>query len=138
MLFNDTSLLSRREWRSRAVPVADGFMFEAAETPEEKLFNMQLGQLHRQSHWTYVGSHTEYNREHMKDQTMRGWFSYPVESQELLIDGATAMAAGVGTRLLGTVRASSTSRKARWPMRADATSKRSSTSSRSTTPCSGR
>ena len=27
---------------------------------------------------------------------MRGWYSYPVESQELLLDGATAMAAGVG------------------------------------------
>lgn len=96
VLFNDTSLLSRREWRAHAVPVADGFMFEAAETPEEKLFNMQLGQSTGKVTWTYVGSHTEYNREHMKDQTMRGWFSYPVESQELLIDGATAVAAGVG------------------------------------------
>ena len=44
VFFNDTSLLSRREWRSRAVPVVDGFMFEASETPEDKLFNMQLGQ----------------------------------------------------------------------------------------------
>lgn len=96
VLFNDTSLLSRREWRARAVPVADGFMFEAAETPEEKLFNMQLGQSTGKVIWTYVGSHTEYNREHMKDPTMRGWFSYPLESQELLIDGATAVAAGVG------------------------------------------
>ncbi|MGA2146314.1 MAG: alpha-amylase family protein [Bryobacteraceae bacterium] len=96
VLFNDTSLLSRREWRSRAIPVADGFMFEAAETPEEKLFNMQLGQSTGKVTWTYVGSHTEYNREHMKDTTVRGWYSYPVESQELLIDGATAIAAGVG------------------------------------------
>jgi hypothetical protein len=32
----------------------------------------------------------------MKDPAMRGWFSYPVESQELLLDGATAIAAGVG------------------------------------------
>jgi len=96
VLFNDTSLLSRREWRSRAIPVTDGFMFEAAETPEEKLFNMQLGQSTGKVTWTYVGSHTEYNREHMKDTTVRGWYSYPVESQELLIDGATAIAAGVG------------------------------------------
>jgi hypothetical protein len=96
VLFNDTSLLSRREWRSRAVPVADGFMFEAAETPEEKLFNMQLGQSTGKVTWTYVGTHTQYNREHMKDPTMRGWFSYPVESQELLLDGATAIAAGAG------------------------------------------
>ena len=96
VLFNDTSLLSRREWRSRAVPVVEGFMFDAAETPEEKLFNMQLGQSTGKVIWTYVGSHTEYNREHLKDDHVRGWFSYPVESQELLIDGATAVAAGVG------------------------------------------
>jgi hypothetical protein len=96
VLFNDTSLLSKREWRSRAVPVVDGFMFEAAETPEEKLFNLQLGRSTNKVIWTYVGSHTEYNREHLKDDKVRGWFSYPVESQELLIDGATATAAGAG------------------------------------------
>jgi len=96
VLFNDTSLLSRREWRSRAVPVVDGFMFEAAETPEEKLFNLQLGRSTNKVIWTYVGSHTEYNREHLKDDKVRGWFSYPVESQELLLDGATATAAGAG------------------------------------------
>lgn len=96
VLFNDTSLLSRREWRSRAVAVADGFMFEAAETPEDKLFNMQLGQSTGKAIWTYVGTHTQYNREHLKDERVRGWFSYPVESQELLLDGATALASGVG------------------------------------------
>jgi hypothetical protein len=96
VLFNDTSLLSRREWRSRAVPVVDGFMFEAAETPEDKLFNMQLGQSTGKVIWTYVGTHTQYNREHLKDDRVRGWFSYPVESEELLLDGATALAAGVG------------------------------------------
>jgi len=96
VLFNDTSLLSRREWRSRAVPVVDGFMFEAAETPEEKLFNMQLGQSTGKVTWTYVGTHTQYNREHLKDDKVRGWFSYPVESEELLLDGATAQAASVG------------------------------------------
>ncbi len=96
VLFNDTSLLSRREWRNRAIPVLDGFMFEAAETPEDKLFNMQLGQSTGKVTWTYVGTHTQYNREHMKDDRVRGWFSSPVESQELLLDGATAVAAGVG------------------------------------------
>ncbi len=96
VLFNDTSLLSKREWRSRAVPVVDGFMFEAAETPEDKLFNMQLGQSTGKVTWTYVGTHTQYNREHLKDDRVRGWFSYPVESEELLLDGATALASGVG------------------------------------------
>jgi len=96
VLYNDTSLLSKREWRNRAIPVVDGFMFEAAETPEEKLFNMQLGQSTGKVIWTYVGTHTQYNREHLKEERVRGWFSYPVESEELLLDGATAMAAGVG------------------------------------------
>jgi hypothetical protein len=95
-LFNDTSLLSKREWRNRAIPVVDGFMFEAAETPEDKLFNLQLGHSTGKVIWTYVGSHTEYNREHMKNDRVRGWFSYPLESQELLLDGATALAGGAG------------------------------------------
>ena len=96
VLFNDTSLLSRREWRDRAIPMVDGFMFEAAETPEEKLFNLQLGHSTGKTIWTYVGSHTEYNREHMKSDRVRGWFSYPLESQELEMDGATAIAGGAG------------------------------------------
>jgi len=104
VLFNDTSLLSRREWRNRAIPVVDGFMFEAAETPEDKLFNLQLGQSTGKTIWTYVGSHTEYNREHLKDDRVRGWFSYPVESEELLLDGATAVAAGAGIVYWGLAR----------------------------------
>ncbi len=96
VLYNDTSLLSKREWRNRAIPVVDGFMFEAAETPEEKLFNLQLGRSTGKIIWTYVGTHTQYNREHMKNERVRGWFSYPVESEELLIDGATALAGGAG------------------------------------------
>jgi Beta-galactosidase trimerisation domain/Hypothetical glycosyl hydrolase 6 len=96
VLFNDTSLLSKREWRNRAIPVVDGFMFEAAETPEDKLFNLQLGHSTGKVIWTYVGTHTQYNREHMKSDRTRGWFSYPVESQELLLDGATAIAGGAG------------------------------------------
>jgi hypothetical protein len=97
-LFNDTSLLSRREWRNRAIPVVDGFMFEAAETPEDKLFNLQLGHSTGKTVWTYVGTHTQYNREHMKSDRTRGWFSYPVESQELLLDGATAIAGAAGIK----------------------------------------
>jgi hypothetical protein len=95
-LYNDTSLLSKREWRNRAIPYVDGFMFEAAETPEDKLFNLQLGHSTGKKIWTYVGTHTQYNREHMATDRTRGWFSYPVESQELLLDGATAIAGGAG------------------------------------------
>jgi hypothetical protein len=96
VLFNDTSLLSRREWRSRGFPVVDGFMFEAAETPGEKLFNLALGRSTGKVVWTYVGTHTQYNREHLKNERVRGWFTYPVESEELLIDGATGLAGGAG------------------------------------------
>src|SRR6185369_2970736 len=95
-LYSDTSLLSRREWRNRGIPVVDGFMFESAETPEDKLFNLQLGHSTGKKIWTYVGTHTQYNREHMASDRTRGWFSYPVESQELLLDGATAIAGGAG------------------------------------------
>jgi hypothetical protein len=103
-LFNDTSLLSKREWRNRAIPVVDGFMFEAAETPEDKLFNLQLGHSTGKTIWTYVGTHTQYNREHMKSDRVRGWFSYPVESEELLLDGATALAGGAGVVYWGVSR----------------------------------
>jgi hypothetical protein len=101
VLFNDTSLLSSREWRSRAIPVVDGFMFEAAETPEQKLFNLELGHSTGKLIWTYVGTHTQYNREHMKNERVRGWFSYPVESEELLLDGATALAGHAGLKYWG-------------------------------------
>jgi len=96
MLFNDTGLLTKMEWRGHCIPVADGFMYEAAETPEDKLFNLQLGRGTDKVTWTYVGHHTIYNREHIKNTDGRGWFTYPVEEQELLLDGATATAAGVG------------------------------------------
>ena len=96
VLYNDTSLLSRREWRSRSFPAVDGFMFEAAETPEDKLFNLQLGRSTGKVIWTYVSTHTQYNREHLKNERVRGWFSYPVESEELLLDGATAIAGNAG------------------------------------------
>jgi hypothetical protein len=101
VLFNDTSLLSKREWRSRAIPVVDGFMFEAAETPEEKLCNIQLGHSTGKVIWSYVGTHTQYNREHLRNERVRGWFSYPVESEELLLDGFTALAAGAGLKYWG-------------------------------------
>lgn len=96
VMFNNTSLLSKRQWRNHGIPFTDGFMFEAAETPEDKLFNMQLGQSTGKTIWTYVGTHTQYNREHLKNERVRGWFTYPVESEELLIDGATAVASGAG------------------------------------------
>lgn len=101
VLYNDTSLLSRREWRNRAIREVDGFMFEAAETPEQKLFNLSLGQSTGKVIWTYVGTHTQYNREHMKNERVRGWFSHPVESEELLLDGATALAANAGLKYWG-------------------------------------
>ena len=47
---------------------------EAAETPEDKLFNLQLGRSTGKTIWTYVGTHTQYNREHMKSDRTRGCF----------------------------------------------------------------
>jgi hypothetical protein len=135
VLYNNTSLLSRREWRNHAIPHLDGFMFEAAETPEDKLFNMQLGQSTGKVTWTYVGTHTRYNREHMKDDRVRGWSSAPVESQELLLDGATALASGVGLVYWGLSRFFM-NQSLRSNTTAVSTSKKSMTSPRSTTPSS--
>ena len=96
VLFNNTSLLSRGWCRSRSVFVTDGFMFEAAETPEQKLFNLQLGKSTGRIIWTYVGYHSQYNREHLVDKSIRGWYSYPVDGDDLLMDGAVAFSAGTG------------------------------------------
>ncbi|HZZ57811.1 MAG TPA: hypothetical protein VFE31_08260, partial [Opitutaceae bacterium] len=96
VLFNDTALLSRRQWRNRAIPAADGFMFEASDSPESKLFNLQLGRSTGKAVWTYLGSYAEYNQEHLQDRSVRGWYSYPLEGEELLMDGAVAVTGGAG------------------------------------------
>jgi hypothetical protein len=95
VVYNDTGLLGL-DWRSRAYRCVDGFMFEAADTPEQKLFNLRIGQSTGKVIWTYVSSHTEYNREHLKDKTVRGWYSAPVEGERLKLDAAVATAAGAG------------------------------------------
>ncbi len=95
IVYNNTGLLGNSV-RSRAYRYVDGFMFEAAETPEQKLFNMRVGQSTGKVIWTYVSSHTEYNREHMKNNSVRGWYSCPIGGERLLLDGAVATAAGTG------------------------------------------
>lgn len=104
-LFNNTGLLSKEDWRSRAFAPVDGFMFEAAETSEQKLFNLQLGQSTGKAIWTYIGSHTEYDRDHLKDKSVRGWYSYPLEGERLLLEGAVATAAQAGYCFWGLDRA---------------------------------
>lgn len=96
VLFNNTSMLSRGWCRSRSISAADGFMFESAETPEQKLFNLQLGKSTGKTVWTYVGYHSQYNCEHLRDKSIRGWFSYPLDEDNLLMDGAVALAANAG------------------------------------------
>ncbi len=95
IVYNDTGLLGS-DWRARAFRYVDGFMFEAADTPEQKLFNLRLGQSTGKVIWTYISSHTEYNSEHLKDKSVRGWYSSPVESDRLDLDAAVATAAGAG------------------------------------------
>ncbi len=104
MLFNDTSLLTSRQWRNLLYPLFDGFMFEAATTPEQKMFNILLGKSTGKHIWSYVGSHTLYNREHLRNQRVRGWFSYPLEGEELRMDARMAMAAGAGLIYWGLAR----------------------------------
>jgi hypothetical protein len=95
IVYNDTGLVSG-DWRARAFRYVDGFMFEAADTPEQKLFNLRLGQSTGKVIWTYISSHTEYNSEHLKDKSVRGWYTAPVEGDRLELDAAVATAAGAG------------------------------------------
>jgi hypothetical protein len=90
--------MMRNGWTAKAylIPEMSTFMFEAAQTPERKLFNIRAGQSTGKNLWTYVGSHTVYNREHIKDQLLGGWFSHPIEGEQLQLDAAMATAAQAG------------------------------------------
>lgn len=90
--------MMRNGWTAKAylIPEMSTFMFEASQTPEQKLFNIRAGQSTGRNLWTYVGSHTVYNREHIKDQLLGGWFSHPIEGEQLQLDAAVATAAGAG------------------------------------------
>lgn len=85
-------------WTAKAwmIPEITTFMFEASDTPERKLFNLRAGQSTGKDIWTYVGSHTVYNRDHIKNQEVGGWFSYPIDGEQLQLDAAVATAAGAG------------------------------------------
>jgi hypothetical protein len=96
MFYNNGALLEKLTPSSHAYPSVDGFMFEHARTPEQKLFNIGLGRSTGKTVWTYVGSYQQYNREHLRNQDVQGWFSSPVETAELLMDGETALVAGAG------------------------------------------
>jgi RimJ/RimL family protein N-acetyltransferase len=90
--------MMRNGWTAKAwmIPEITTFMFEAAQTPEQKLFNLRAGQSTGKNIWTYVSSHTVYNREHIKDEEIGGWFSYPIDGEQLQLDAAVATAAGAG------------------------------------------
>jgi hypothetical protein len=96
VFYNNGALLEKRTPASHAYSNVDGFMFEHARTPEQKLFNIGLGRSTGKTVWTYVGSYQQYNREHLRNQDVQGWFSSPVETRELLMDGETALVAGAG------------------------------------------
>lgn len=85
-------------WTARAwqIPEMTTFMFEASRSPEQKFFNIRAGQSTGRNIWTYVGSHTVYNREHIRDEEIGGWFSLPIEGEQLQLDASIATAAGAG------------------------------------------
>jgi hypothetical protein len=95
--YNNGEMMSNG-WTAKAylIPEITTFMFEAAQTPEQKLFNLRAGQSTGKNIWTYVSSHTVYNREHIKDEDLGGWFSYPMDGEQLQLDAAVATAAGAG------------------------------------------
>ncbi len=95
--YNNGEMMSNG-WTAKAwmIPEITTFMFEAARTPEQKFFNLRAGQSTGKNIWTYVSSHTVYNREHIKDEEIGGWFSYPMDGEQLQLDAAVATAASVG------------------------------------------
>jgi hypothetical protein len=95
--YNNGEMMSNG-WTAKAwmIPELTTFMFEAARTPEQKFFNLRAGQSTGKNIWTYVSSHTVYNREHIKDEDVGGWFSYPMDGEQLQLDAAVATAAGAG------------------------------------------
>ncbi len=95
-VYNDTGLLAKESWRCRAFRYTDGFMFEASSTPEQKFFDIRIGQSTGKVIWTYICSYAEYNGAHVKNKTMRGWYSTPRGGETVLQDGAVATAAGAG------------------------------------------
>lgn len=95
-VYNDTGLLARGSWRCRAFKYTDGFMFEASSAPEQKFFDIRIGQSTGKAIWTYVSSYAEYNCEHIKNKTMRGWYTTPMGGEAAFQDGAVATAAGAG------------------------------------------
>jgi hypothetical protein len=90
--------MMKNGWTAKAYQISEmtSFMFEAAQTPERKLFNILAGKSTGRNIWTYIGSHTVYNREHIKDQELGGWFSYPIDGEQLQLDAAVATAGGAG------------------------------------------
>lgn len=96
VVFNGNGLLDRHDCAARGYTAVDAFMFEHARSPEQKLLNLQLGSSTRKAIWTYVGSYAEYNCEHLRSDSVQGWFSHPMEGEELGMDGAAAVAGQAG------------------------------------------
>jgi Beta-galactosidase trimerisation domain/Hypothetical glycosyl hydrolase 6 len=95
--YNNGEMMSNG-WTAKAWQIAEmtTFMFEDSRTPEQKLFNIRAGRSTGRNIWTYVGSHTVYNREHIRDEEIGGWFSHPIEGEQLQLDAAIATAAAAG------------------------------------------
>lgn len=92
ILFNNSGLLSPTgQWKDRCLTIADGFMYEGSD-----LFGLQLGQSTGKTIWTYIGSYAEYSGAHLYNKSIRGWYSYPLEGQQIAMDCAVATAAGAG------------------------------------------
>jgi len=85
-------------WAAKAwlIPEMATFMFEDSRTPEQKFFNICAGRSTGRNIWTYIGSHTVYNRAHIKNEELGGWFSYPIDGEQLEMDASVATAAGAG------------------------------------------
>ena len=99
VLFNNGLWLNPRVamwWGSRIYEVADGFLFEASETPLYKMLMILLGRSTGKYIWSYVGSYTVGVPKHLRSEYGYAckWLSTPVNSEELMADCYTVIASG--------------------------------------------
>ena len=81
---------------NRRYTLADGFLFEAAETLLQKMHNVMLGRSTGKYVWCYIGDYGRGPLHHLRSEQGYAlkWLSTPINGQELLMEGYTVMAAG--------------------------------------------
>ena len=81
---------------NRRYELADGFLFEAAETLIQKMQNVMLGRSTGKYVWCYIGDYGRWQFGHLRSEHSYAfkWLSVPIDGPELTMEGYTVMASG--------------------------------------------